>query len=109
MATVDSVNEMLGVYDKAYASLTQDGQPTGFRDFLLKAPAMFMALGEQTGAVQHIVSFWRYRFPPRKPAMIAPEELMDIFMDFEDSLVFLQDPNAPAIPTAPASAVLDVA
>jgi hypothetical protein len=93
LKTVESVNEMLGVYDKAYRGLTQDGQPTGFRDFLLAAPAMFMALGEQTGAVQHIVSFWRYRFPPRKPAMVSPEELMDIFMDFEDSLVFLQEPE----------------
>jgi len=102
--TVDTVNEMLGVYDKAYASLTQEGQPTGFRDFLLSAPAMFMALGEQTGSVQHIVSFWRYRFPPRKPAMISPEELMDIFMDFEDSLVFSHDGME-----EPVAAVLNVA
>lgn len=103
-STIDGVNEMLAIYDKAYASLTQDGQPTGFRDFLLAAPAMFMALGEQTGSVQHIVSFWRYRFPPRKPAMISPEELMDIFMDFEDSLVFQNGPEEVA-----ASGVLNVA
>jgi len=96
--TVEGVNTMLGVYDRAYRSLTVEGQPTGFRDFLLAAPQMFMALGEQTGAVQHIVSFWRYRFPPRRPSMIAPEELMDIFMDFEDSLVFLNEAEAPGAP-----------
>lgn len=95
MGAIDNVNAMLAVYDKAYSSLTE-GSPTGFRDFLLAAPAMFMALGEQTGAVQHIVSFWRYRFPPRKPAVISPEELMDIFMDFEDSLVFMNAPEEPA-------------
>lgn len=88
---VEGVNGMLGVYDKAYRSLTLDGQPTAFRDFLLAAPDMFMALGEQSGAVQHIVSFWRYRFPPRRPAPADPEELMDIFLDFEDGLAFLQD------------------
>ena len=95
--TVAGVNEMLAVYDKAYRSLTEDSQPTGFRDFLLAAPKMFMSLGEQTGAVQHIVSFWRYRFPPKRPSPISPEELMDIFMDFEDSLVFLNDPSEPAV------------
>lgn len=105
LSAIESVDEMLSVYDRAYSGLTKDGQPTGFRDFLLKAPAMFMALGEQTGAVQHIVSFWRYRFPSKKPQMVSPEELMDIFMDFEDSLVFSQEADAPPI-QAP---VLDVA
>ncbi len=85
---VDGVNRMLGVYDKAYLSLTLDGQPTAFRDFLLAAPAMFMSLGGQSGAVQHIVSFWRYRFPPGRRAPISPVELMDIFLDFEDGLIF---------------------
>jgi hypothetical protein len=61
--TVAGVNKMLAVYDRAYCSLTQDGKPTAFRDFLLSAPDMFMALGEQSGSVQHIMSFWRYRFP----------------------------------------------
>lgn len=91
--TVAGVNAMLGVYDKAYSSLTLDGQPTGFRDFLLAAPDMFMALGEQCGAVQHIVSFWRYRFPRGRPTPVSPEELMDIFLDFEDSLTFLEEPD----------------
>ena len=98
--TIDGVNAMMAVYDKAYRSLTRDGQPTAFRDFLLAAPAMFMTLGEQTGAVQHIVSFWRYRFPPRRPSPISPEELMDIFMDFEDSLVFLNEPAGAAVVVA---------
>ena len=90
--TIDGVNGMMAVYDKAYQSLTLDGQPTAFRDFLLAAPEMFMGLGEQTGAVQHIVSFWGYRFPLGRPAAISPEELMDIFTDFEDSLLFLSKP-----------------
>lgn len=94
---VDSVNAMLAVYDKAYRGLTIDGQPTAFRDFLLAAPAMFMALGEQSGAVQHIVSFWRYRFPARRPTPVSPDELMDIFLDFEDGLEFLMEDAAEAI------------
>ena len=82
------VNAMLDIYNQAYASLTEQSKPTAFRDFLLTAPTMFRDLGEQLGALQHITSFWRYRFPPGQPRVIAPPELMDLFLDFEDSLGF---------------------
>ncbi len=82
----------LGIYDKAYQSLTRDGQPGAFRDFLLTAPTLFMDLGEQLGAIQHIVSFWRYRFPEHSRAPIDAVEMMDLFLDFEDSLAFLAGP-----------------
>jgi hypothetical protein len=54
---------------------------------LLAAPDMFMSLGEQSGAVQHILSFWRYRFPIGRRVTVSPDELMDIFLDFEDGLL----------------------
>ena len=91
---VDGVNGMLSVYDKAFASLTQDGQPTAFRDFLLAAPEMFMSLGEQSGAVQHILSFWRYRFPLGRRVSVSPDELMEIFLDFEDGLLCVNQDKA---------------
>ena len=34
------------------------------------------------GAISHIVSFWRYRFPPRMPAKVDAEDLAVIFQDF---------------------------
>ena len=85
---VDGISQMLGYYDSAYKGLTQDGNPNGFRDFLLSAPAMFANLGEQLGAVQHIVSYWTHRFPVGRPPMVSPQELMDFLLDFEDSLSF---------------------
>lgn len=87
---VASVEGMLDVYNKAYSSLTVDAKPTGFRDFLLSAPGMFATLGEHLGAVQHIVSFWRYRFPRGKARVIGHEELQDVFLDFEDSMTFAE-------------------
>ena len=56
--------------------------PKTFRDFLLSAPYMFLELGEKLGAISHIVSFWRYRFPPGSPHQIDAEELTAIFQDF---------------------------
>ena len=85
LKTCDSVVDTLKVYDDAYANLTQNGRPTAFREFLLDAPHMFTRLGEQVGAVQHILSFWRFRFAPRAP-QVGVEELIDILMDFEGSL-----------------------
>ena len=81
-----TANGALLVYDRAFRDLTRNGQPRAFREFLLQAPSMFYALGERLGAVQHIVSFWRYRFPDGQIVQVNTEELIDIFMDFEASL-----------------------
>lgn len=81
----EKVRHTLAYYDEAYQSLIQDGDPVKFRDFLLRAPMMFTRLGEQLGAVQHVVSFWRFRFG-EGAATVSPEELIDILMDFETGL-----------------------
>jgi hypothetical protein len=78
----------LKVYDEAYADLTQNSQPMAFRRFLLNAPNLFFELGERIGAVEHILSFWRFRFAPNAPKRISAEELVDLFVDFETSINF---------------------
>ena len=81
-----NVKILLNVYNTAYQALTARNEPKGFRSFLLSAPAMFMQLGEQLGALQHVISFWTYRLPAGKPRFISFDELADLFLDFEDSL-----------------------
>ena len=85
MTTCDEVSRTLRIYDDAYGDLTVRGQPSSFRDFLLRAPRLFTRLGEQLGAVQHVISFWRFRFGPGAPP-VSVEELIDVFMDFEVGL-----------------------
>jgi hypothetical protein len=75
----------LAVYDKSFAGLV-DGKPQDFREFLLGAPAMFTDLGQQLGAINHVISFWTFRFPDGQTPKVTFEELQDIFRDFEDSL-----------------------
>jgi hypothetical protein len=82
------VRETLNIYDEAYEGLTKKNDPLRFRDFLLRAPEMFNDLGERLGAVDHIISFWRFRFPEGQRPVVTPEELADIFTDFEQSLAF---------------------
>jgi hypothetical protein len=81
----EKVRTTLVFYDEAYRALIHDNDPVKFRDFLLRAPTLFTRLGEQLGAVQHITSFWRFRFR-HGPGTVTPEELLDIFMDFETGL-----------------------
>jgi hypothetical protein len=73
---------MLGEYNKAFDAFAAS-QPVDFRDFLLQAPAHFAALGEATGALSHIVSFWRFRFPEAGPASLDPDEAIEIFSEFD--------------------------
>jgi len=76
------VTKVLGIYDTSFRDLVENQSPTKFRDFLLSAPYMFLELGEKLGAISHIVSFWRYRFPPGSPSSIDSDELSAIFQDF---------------------------
>jgi hypothetical protein len=76
------VSKVLKIYDDSFDDLVANQAPKTFRDFLLSAPYMFLELGEKMGAISHIVSFWRYRFPVGQPKMIDAEELTTIFQDF---------------------------
>jgi hypothetical protein len=83
---VRAVAELLRIYDKVFEELTQVGNATAFRDFLLKSPEMLVRLGEGTGIVSHIASFWRFRFPKGKPLEAHAAELLDMLQDFEAGL-----------------------
>jgi hypothetical protein len=81
-----TVGSTLMIYDHAYGEMVRNGQPQAFRDFLLRAPSLFHDLGERLGVIQHILSFWRYRFPLGERSFINGDELCEILADFEASL-----------------------
>ncbi|ALL12434.1 hypothetical protein AQ619_03185 [Caulobacter henricii] len=81
-----AVQRTLKVYDDAFEDLIENGKPQAFRAFLLRAPEMFLSLGEKVGVISHISSYWRYRFPDGRPPTAQVEEAIDIFQDFESGL-----------------------
>ncbi|PTS86804.1 hypothetical protein DBR21_14100 [Caulobacter sp. HMWF009] len=81
-----AVQRALKVYDDAFEDLIHNGRPTAFREFLLRAPDMFISLGEKLGVVSHIASFWRYRFAAGQTPTADVDEAIDIFLDFEGGL-----------------------
>jgi hypothetical protein len=94
--TCEAAADMLRVYYEAFVAMTQQGDPARFRDFLRDAPLLFTRLGERLGAVQHIVSFWRFRMAPGKPRLTA-EEMLDLLADFEISLSGRERPDVVAL------------
>ena len=45
-----------------------------------------MELGERVGALSHIATYWRYRFPERAALRADTEDVLDILQDFEAGL-----------------------
>ena len=81
----NDVRKVIAIYDNAYASLIERQDPKMFRDFLLSAPKLFVEIGERMGAMSHITSFWRYRFPLGAAKTADADELTCIFQDFINS------------------------
>jgi hypothetical protein len=84
-AALARVNATLLEYGAAFAALAE-GQPSAFRTFLLKAPSLFIPMGEAVGVVRHIDSFWRFRFPGETAPLMAADEAIEILHDFETTL-----------------------
>ena len=82
---IERVDETLLEYGAAFASLT-DGDPMAFRAFLLKAPSLFIPIGEAVGVVRHIDSFWRFRFAGGAIPMMDADEAIEVLHDFEQTL-----------------------
>lgn len=82
---VQRVDDTLLEYGTAFAALA-DGQPAAFRSFLLKAPSLFIPMGEAVGVVRHIDSFWRFRFPSEGPPVMEVDEAIEILHDFESTI-----------------------
>ncbi len=85
-AGCEGVRRTIGVYDLAYGQLVESRDPAPFRQFLLNAPELFAQLGEGLGAIQHVVSYWRYRFTPPTPAGVDVTEFGEILDDFLQAL-----------------------
>ncbi len=82
---LENVDNTLLEYGAAFAALAE-GQPQAFRNFLLKAPSLFIPIGEAVGVIRHIDSFWRFRFPDAATPMMDADEAIEVLHDFETTI-----------------------
>lgn len=83
---VQEIELALESYDDAFRKLVEDGKPSGFRQFLLSAPERFIQTGGRLAAVNHILSFWRFRYPNGASEPIERDDAFDLFREFDVSL-----------------------
>lgn len=89
--TINEVKETLSIYDESYKSLVIDNNPSIFRDFLVRAPSLFIKLGTQLGMMNYICNFWSFRFDPnRSGGVMDADELIDLLAEFQEGLEFDQ-------------------
>ncbi len=84
-SATNRVRTGLRSYNEAFEELAA-GKPTAFRDFLMRAPALFLSVGEALSMIMHIESFWRFRFGETGQLVMEPAEAMEIFGEFEATL-----------------------
>jgi hypothetical protein len=89
---ISNITTTISVYDDAYNALIHQNNPLVFKDFLLSAPKFFEELSTRLGAVEHLVSFWRFRVPMDTPIRLSVDELLDMLHDFESSLTAADTP-----------------
>ena len=86
VACARSVQVSLLAYDNAYRGLTQTQDPVGFRSFLLRAPQLFIELGESVGLLEHSVEFWAYRSGMIEPHRFTGDDYLSLVAELKDGL-----------------------
>jgi len=77
-----SVENSMKAYDQAFDALVNKNDPGAFRSFLLRAPSLFISIGEDLAAINHICSFWDFRLPEKLPNRLEVDDAYDIYHEF---------------------------
>ena len=84
-----SLRQSIAAYRTALDGFASGESPTLLSDFLLAAPDLFMQLGEDLAAVQHVTSYWTH-WRERSEDRIAVREALDLFEGFVKSLQMMR-------------------
>jgi hypothetical protein len=80
------VQKTMVSYDEAFDALVNKKNPGTFRNFLLRAPALFNEIGQDLAAVNHICDFWEFRLPLAKPNQLEVDDAYDVYREFASAL-----------------------
>ena len=81
-----SIQANISAYDDAYNRLTRDQDPTGFREFLLRAPHLFIEMGDLVSMLEHTTGFWRYRSKEIDPQQFIGDDYLELLGDLREGL-----------------------
>lgn len=76
----------LRLYDRALASLTDQGNLDEFRSLLMRGSSLYTELGVRIGLIEQLVSFWSYCFSAKRLAGLSPDDVLDGLRDLMQAL-----------------------
>ena len=78
---------VVATYRSQMREFTQEGKPQNLRQFLLDAPGLFAALGDDISAVEHVCSYWRFWRPKGQfTGLMNAGDGLDVLPEFCNSL-----------------------
>ncbi len=81
-----AIQTNIAVYDGSYNRLTQHQDPQGFREFLMRAPQLFIEMGDLVSMLEHTTGFWAFRSKDINPKRFAGEDYLELLADLRDGL-----------------------
>ncbi|WP_421789859.1 hypothetical protein [Hyphobacterium sp.] len=81
------LKQILIEYDATFATFVETRDPTRFRDFLIKAPAIFQRIGQHISSINHVCTYWKFH-TKGEPFSLSGTEAYDVLRNFKTSLTY---------------------
>lgn len=88
------VRSRLASYDAEFSRFVAKGDPSALKDFLRRAPGLFLEMGEDIGSVQHVLSYWRFWTGGKSRDTMTASEALELLPDFEATVRVRRDKAA---------------
>lgn len=80
------LQDQLSGYRAEFTRFVERGDPGALKAFLMRAPSLFVDMGEDISCLQHVSSYWAFWTEGRDMSRLTGEEAFDLLPDFEAAL-----------------------
>lgn len=81
-------------YHFEFTRFAERGDPAALTAFLLRAPELFIEMGEDISRLQHVSAYWSFWTRGREARALTGAEAFDLLPDFEAALTTTANPQA---------------
>lgn len=88
------LQNQLQSYHFEFTRFAERGDPAALTAFLLRAPELFIEMGEDISRLQHVSAYWSFWTRGRQLRALTGAEAFDLLPDFEAALMTTASPQA---------------
>lgn len=74
-------------YNDEFNRFVQRGDPDALKAFMMRAPELFVEMGEDIGRLQHVASYWAFWTRGQRLSSMSGTEAFNLLPDFEAALM----------------------